>query len=1146
MKLLRKAKQSMLVLLFAVLAALFAIAGCATSGSDKTAPTSITITTSGVALTPGTYEITAEVQPAEADQDYTVSLKETYTGISVDGKSVVISEDAVHESSFTVVVTAAADTAITGEKSFIVDNPPPVPGVAITNGSLFVDITDGTTAYQILYDVSPKGTPVTISLKEEVEGVELAADGTVTIDPMIDNKQTFLAVATAEVDGVTLTDEKQFTIVNEVYRPISTEEELRALWVDAATSSANLNNFYCLTNDITLTGNWYQFMGYTDDSSVIHGYAGTFDGKGYAIRNFNYENAGWNAGFFWSIAPEGKVCNLALYGSLTSAGGCCGAISGYMFGTIENLFVDVDITQTHASQWCGALYAASRDSANGSKVIHCLSVGNVVCTSGNSGLIGSVNYDVETVFTKSFGLRGTVAAVVGETQAQGVPGYAELLSELQLQNAATYEGWDTDIWFIKNGTYPLLKNADFEEPELPDYPDSTITNTTTVTEVDYANEDERTFTVTYTAEPAGTEVTFSLEEEVEGVSVDPETGVVTITSEVNNQATFTVNIQAKENPFSSDSATVTVTNETVKEISTAEQLMRLSGATDVLYNNYKLTADIVLTENFKPIGNGIGAYNVDDGYKGTFDGNGYTISNFNMTSTGWNAGFFWCIASEGVVKNLKLVGGDSGVVTIIGGALAGSLWGTIENCFVDVDVTSNHATQPSGGIVGTADGEYVIRNCIYTGTAKCQDPASANGSGFIGSGPYEILDGDGNVIGGLIDSYALATGVDAIVGAAKVADEEGAYLKSLAELRSAATYAEWDDGVWYISEGNFPELRYPGFEEPETNYAVYITNTDTELDYKAGDTSVQIECFKLPADGQVVYGLKEEVRGVSISDTGLVTIEGNVANKARFTVVVTLGGRSDEMTFTVLNDNVVYVYDQEDLAAIGENLYGTYILMNDIELTGTWTPLGWVDGASASDQTNAFQGTLDGNGYTISGMNVTMSWNAGFIWIIGEEGLVKNLGLVGSVKSSCGGAFTGNMYGTLENCWADVDVSLHADSSTQWVGTLVGGIFGSATVRNCYAIGQGTGNASSANGAGLIGSGSKNSIVGSFVLDTSVDAIVGYARVGDETDPATDVAKTDAELKDPATFADWDDSIWNFAEGEYPSLREGCTAAAEE
>lgn len=93
-----------------------------------------------------------------------------------------------------------------------------------------------------------------------------------------------------------------------------------------------------------------------------------------------------------------------------------------MYGTIENLFVDVDITQTHASQWCGALYAASKDSANGSKVVNCLSVGTVTCTSGNSGLIGSVNYDIENVFTKSFGLVGTVSAIVGETQVQGKAG----------------------------------------------------------------------------------------------------------------------------------------------------------------------------------------------------------------------------------------------------------------------------------------------------------------------------------------------------------------------------------------------------------------------------------------------------------------------------------------------------------------------------------------------------------------------------------------------------------------------------------------------------------------------------------------------------------------------------------------------------
>lgn len=136
MKQFSKAKKSVLVLMLAALAAcFFVLAGCA----DKNAPASIKITNTGVAYTPGTYEITAAVEPAEADQEYTVSLKEPCTGVSVDGKNLVVTEDAVHESSFTVVVAAAAKPSVTAEKSFIVDNPPPVPGVAITNGSLIVD-----------------------------------------------------------------------------------------------------------------------------------------------------------------------------------------------------------------------------------------------------------------------------------------------------------------------------------------------------------------------------------------------------------------------------------------------------------------------------------------------------------------------------------------------------------------------------------------------------------------------------------------------------------------------------------------------------------------------------------------------------------------------------------------------------------------------------------------------------------------------------------------------------------------------------------------------------------------------------------------------------------------------------------------------
>jgi hypothetical protein len=1136
----KKTVMSLLALVLVLTLTLIAT-GCNKKNDLKIVnPESISITTKGYALTKDSYLIEAKVLPAEADQGYSVALKEQYTGITLDGNKIVIGEDAVHEAQFFVVVTSTANKSVVAEKKFLVDNPLPVPGIAITNGSLIVDITDGTTSYEVFCDVSPKGTPVTFSIKEEKAGIAVATDGTVTIDPNIDNKSTFIAVVSAQIDGQTYTDEKQFTIVNETSRPISTAAELRALWVDKDTSYANLNNFYHLTNDIDLNNEqWYQFLGYTDENSLKHGYAGTFDGRGYAIKNFKWENAGWNAGFFFNIESEGKVSTLGLYGSMTTAGGCSGAISGYMFGTIENLFVDVDIIQTHATQWSGALYGASKDAANGSKIINCLSVGTVTSTSGKSGLIGSVNYAADTVFTKSFGLQGSVSSIVGETNVQNIVGYAELLSEVTLKTASTYEGWDANVWFIKNGTYPLLRNATFVEPDIPDYPTVVITNTNESKEFDYAQESQRSFAVTCAIEPANSAVVYSLDKEVEGVSIDALTGIVKISQSVNNKAKFVVVITSAENPYAFDKVEFTVTNEIVREIATVEDLMVLSGNIDVLYNNYKLVANIVLVEDFNPIGNGVGSNNLDDGYKGTFDGNGYTISNLNMIKTGWNAGFFWSIASNGVVKSLALEGGEFGVVTIIGGSLAGYLWGTIENCFVDVDVTSNHASQPSGGLVGTTSGDYVIKNTIYVGTAKCSNPEAANGSGLIGSGAKT----------GIQNSFALSTGVDGVIGAAKVGDEnEEDCLKTGEELRMVATYAEWDcENVWYVADGSFPMLRYSGFVIP-TEF-IEIINEKTTLSYTDGNTSVQMIHNTYPKDQTVVYSLKEAVAGVSITEAGLVTFESTVKNNAKFTVVATVGeGITDEVTFTIVNKTPVQISTVDQLKAISEDLYGHYILVNNIDLgKADWTPIGFATGAGIKDQTYAFHGVLDGNGYTINGLNVKagQGWNGGFIYIIGTDGIVKNLGLTGSVLSSCGGAFTGNLRGgTLQNCWANVTVTRHAETSSQWVGTLVGAIENGKVI-NCLAVGQGTGLSTSANGVGLIGSNEsfKSVIENCFVLDTSVDAIIGEGRILDSTEPVTSIAKTDAELKLAVTFAGWDTTIWNISDGVIPTLKRGCTVA---
>lgn len=111
-----------------------------------------------------------------------------------------------------------------------------------------------------------------------------------------------------------------------------------------------------------------------------------------------------------------------------------------------------------------------------------------------------------------------------------------------------------------------------------------------------------------------------------------------------------------------------------------------------------------------------------------------------------------------------------------------------------------------------------------------------------------------------------------------------------------------------------------------------------------------------------------------------------------------------------------------------------------------WTSFGAYD---YSDPTKGFAGTLDGDGYTISGLK-------------GEGGLIDCLTATGTVKdlrvncSLSGGTVVGgivnNCYGTVENCLVTGILSTSDSSyaSNATIGGIVGrGLAGSATVRGC-------------------------------------------------------------------------------------------------
>lgn len=121
-----------------------------------------------------------------------------------------------------------------------------------------------------------------------------------------------------------------------------------------------------------------------------------------------------------------------------------------------------------------------------------------------------------------------------------------------------------------------------------------------------------------------------------------------------------------------------------------------------------------------------------NGYKGTFDGQGYAISGIYYNPgidtafySTYYAGFFGCYIDDGgIVRNLTLkdtyIGAPREKSTYDAGGIAGMVasGGTVENCHFDGTVTADdtNGTYTIGGIAGRNQG--VIRNCTTKGLVK--------------------------------------------------------------------------------------------------------------------------------------------------------------------------------------------------------------------------------------------------------------------------------------------------------------------------------------------------------------------------------------------------------------------------------------------
>ena len=267
-------------------------------------------------------------------------------------------------------------------------------------------------------------------------------------------------------------------------------------------------------------------------------------------------------------------------------------------------------------------------------------------------------------------------------------------------------------------------------------------------------------------------------------------------------------------------------------------------------------------------------------------------------------------------------------------------------------------------------------------------------------------------------------------------------------------------------------------------------------------------------------------------------------------------------TCSELNDIRSYCFDPTIYFELG----------NDIDCSGFGN---WAVACDNGDN-NWFSGHLDGANYAISGLTVNSTTRGGIFGYLAYSGSVKNLGLidfniwssatgggmVGALSGACNGCNITNVYvsgghvSTATNVYvgglvgyADVSgdgqhdsnitnvfvdgTSVRSDSASQ-----VGGVMGRLTGWSVNPSGYGT-LKNSYSTAAVIGASSTGGIVGAttdyiFVSDNFWDT-----QTSGQATSAVGTGKTTAEMKQEATFTNWDfDNIWTIEEDvNYPTLQ---------
>lgn len=529
-----------------------------------------------------------------------------------------------------------------------------------------------------------------------------------------------------------------------------------------------------------------------------------------------------------------------------------------------------------------------------------------------------------------------------------------------------------------------------------------------------------------------------------------------------------------------------------------------------------------------------GAIDGSEGFKGVFDGCGYTIDGLNRSSWDYNA-FVTTMTNTGVLRNIAFTNVK---ITGEGNFLTSGGKGTIENVFVQYAVIS--VGSPYNGTIANKQEGCAMRN-VFVDASKAA--VSGNGAQF-----RILTAGTSSGFGGVFgvcpsENYTPSQAI----GDRGNNYEAIAYFETFAELKAKtetqSVLSAWNDnGFWIVKDG-VPMPK--NFTVTALNLGAKDIDLDVMVDgdnVSLNDSAVTFDCFAIGFDFAQAVSLTMDGNNVEFAE-GDVTVSGGVLSIKRSIfgfaygekniVITDVDGKTITVSATLVTKTLMNATDYANWIKIAnacENanqILGGYFKLGANITSETMVTFDRYD----VDGVYGFRGVFDGCGYAIDGLTAT--GNA-FISCMTKDGVLRNIAFTNAKIAGGSNFLCSGGLGTIENVYV------------QYV-SIAAGTDNNGTIYNHCKDGQEGGKITGvfvdASQATLSGTGSKFRLLGGnstgyngiFAVCPDGYTLTQARDTGSFADHAVSAFATFDDLKNNSTtqsaLATWSSVYWTIVDG---------------